>query len=185
MTNSAVQVNPSNEPFQRSFETTALIELLKNTDIDQLVSYGQMKEALNGVNVQLSKGRNYLYSALEIIQPEGYYFRCIPGDGYLRITHAEAVRYNRTLHKQRLRSDTKRFRSRLENIDPSKLPEQSDRQNYHLALADLSLRESIGSKETERLLSSHVANRPSQSLGMTSEESKNLLKAIASSGFTG
>jgi hypothetical protein len=179
-----VDLNPSNPPFRRSFETIAVVDILRRCPEGETVTYQQITDAMNGLSSQ-GKGRHHVSSAREILESEGIFFRCVTNTGYQRLPQNEAVTYTQVTHKKRLKNDTKRFRNKLEGVDPSKLTEPQARQDYQLAIADLTLREAIASKPAEKVLKEHISNRPAQGLGTTSEEAKQLMERIIASGFKG
>lgn len=178
------------EPFVRSLETTQMINLFRSMKVGDTLTYKEISKAV-GVNPQEKEGSGFLRTALGIVQQGDLdeneppvHLKNIHGIGYQRLGDAEAVKYVTQYHQKRFRSDTKRFKSKVEAIDPAQMKLPEDRQNYGLAVHMVGLREAISSKQTERVIKKQVAGA-NQGVGMTSQETRELLQAIAATGFKG
>ena len=172
-----------NELFRRRPETVNLIRYLRDIPIGETVSYAVMTEQLSGCNAQYS-GRHMVESAVKTLWSEGVFWVNVHGVGLKRIDSSEAVKYTRERHKRRFVGDTKLMRNRVEAVDPASL-NTDGRRAFALAVAELGLRETIASKETDRLLNENIAKRPAQSLGPSKDAGMQMIKGFLESGVVG
>lgn len=176
--------------FVRSLETTQMIGLFRTLNVGDILTYEEITNVV-GVNPQTKEGAGFLRTALNIVQrgdldedKPPVHLKNILNVGYQRLGDAEAVKHITQYHQKRFRSDTERFKTKVEAIDPAQMKAPEDRQNYGLAVHMVNLREAVSSKQTERVIKKQIAGS-TQGVGMTSQETRNLLQAIASSGFKG
>lgn len=178
-------VNPQVNRFVRRPETNALIDYLQSLAVGETATFAAMTEVLSGQDSQV-KHRHIVMSALDVLErDQGVFFKAVPDVGYVRLSHDEAVSFVRDRHKKRFKSDTNRFRSRIESIDPAKLLDSKSRQDYSMATAELSLREIACSQKTEGMLRQHVANKPAQSIGVDKKSAENMIKGFLQAGVKG
>ncbi|MEO1208884.1 MAG: hypothetical protein AAFX78_05000 [Cyanobacteria bacterium J06638_20] len=163
------------EQFKRSPVTDQLIDFLKKIPEGGKVPYGEMC-ALVHVDVQ-RKCRHFLDSArLVLVQEYNMVFVSERNYGLTRLRNEEIAGYANRLHKRRLKQDTKRYKEKLEAVDPQKLS-GSAAHDYHAGIIIASLREVITSKPVERKIQQSSQGTPPQ------VDEDGLLKQIKSLKF--
>jgi len=179
-----------NEPFRRRPETNQFLELFRRLPEGGTLTYADIEKE-TGFNPLDLKYVHLLRSAAAIagksdpdIGEPPVHLQCLPGVGYKRLADGRAIKNANELHKTRFRNDTKKYRQKTEAVDPAKMKDADDRQAYGIAVQMVHLRETIGSRKTEKLIK-QKALQNEQVVGMTKDETKELLDAIARSGFKG
>lgn len=134
------------EAFKRSPVTDHLISILRDVAEGGQVTYDALNEAVH-MNV---RNHHFLTNARQIVEREhGAVFSTIRNVGLYRLKNNEIASYSNRYHRRRLVSDTKRYSSKLESVDPREL-QGHESQDYHAGVAAVALREAIASKSVEK-----------------------------------
>jgi hypothetical protein len=146
---------------RRSPLTQQLVQTFRDLKEGEFISYEDLNMITN-CDLQSRCYNHHLQTAKNIVQAEhSVLLDCRVGEGYTRLANKDISRHANIFHGKRLRSDTQRYRQKIECVEPSRLT-HSQRVEYGLSMAYLGLRETMSTKETENALRQRVIKSPEQ-----------------------
>ena len=147
---------------KRSPITQQLVQAFRDLKEGEFISY----EELNAIaNCDVQKRYRYLIEVARKIARTEYsvLLDCETNKGYTRLANKDISRHANSVHTKRLKNDTEAYREKIDCVEPAKLT-HSQRVEYGLSMAYLSLRETLGGKDTEQMLRQRVIKSPEQML---------------------
>lgn len=149
---------------ERDPVTDQLINILLNVPIGGRITFEELSRAVR-LDVK-TEFRHRLESAKAIILKEGKAdFDNDPDVGYIRISPDQIPQHANNKHKKRFKNDTKKYRQRIQCVDPDELNPES-RKEYELAIVRVGIRESLMQPEFERAVKSRygMGMQPEQAI---------------------
>jgi len=146
------------EKFQRSPITQQLIQELVATSPKQVLTYERLSEVAS-VDIR-GRQRYFLANARAIALKEyGVVFETKKNVGLVRLPEREICKVAFVCHLNKLKEDNKRYRLKLDAIDPNGL-NAGERQEYSVSLVYLGMRHTICEERVEADIRKEVAASP-------------------------
>jgi hypothetical protein len=168
------EINPS-ALGRRHVITTELVEAMRQVEEGQLFSYDQILEI-----TQLTKTKSYGYiqSAKKILENEyGMVFENEINAGYRRLHHGEIPSTANRKHVAKLKSNAKRFRNKLEAVNPTELS-PSEQITYTLGITNLHVMESLTDPRSQRALRKQIVSSSDATKQLDKEKILDSLKGF-------
>lgn len=146
------------EKFQRSPVTQQLIRALVATSPNELLTYETLSEVAS-LDVR-GKQRYFLANARAIALKEyGVVFETKKNVGLVRLLEQQICKVAFVCHFNRLKEDNKRYRLKLDAINPNTLT-PGERQEYSVSLVYLGLRHTLCEEKVEANIRKEIAASP-------------------------
>ena len=142
---------------QRSAYTDFIVQLLRDAPTAAVVTFDEIAQV---TGLKKKQYLQYLYSAIKIVETDhGKVFRSVRNVGYQHVKENEVPTYATRKHVSQLRGNARRFRSKLDTVDPSKLT-PDERIEHTVAIMNVSLMEDIADKKTQKQIRKKATRNP-------------------------